>query len=420
MSIHKPSVYSELWPKKTIAAELNQETTAPISEKTRQITGEFKEQVGNRNVQKLSREAYSLMEKDEITLKTYFSIFWITEQTNNPQERKLKLGDLRSAVENLASYYISDDLSLQKIDYNTRRERFLKDIEPTRLASIVKSVDLSVDLSIPFSFGWLSEISSDEQDALNVSKNPIDVKKIEAAQREMYVSTLKAGHENTVHTAEVWIDAKDRTETKRNLDRVYAEFDAKSHSTWDRDISQKIREKVAINDKWDLTLLEPIKFWDWEITLTPDGKWIELRWHSYEYKFSKFDWDSLEAAMNKISSLTFLENTWLTSLAPQELKSICTNLNWYFSVTKWVPLNMDKKEWFTAAEKIELLAIFKKLNVIPSYDPNNLSKRIIDKETVANNLIYNTWFYKWKWQFDLTAFDTTIKKMISKSETQTA
>jgi hypothetical protein len=98
------------------------------------------------------------------------------------------------------------------------------------------------------------------------------------------------------------------------------------------------------------------------------------------------------------------------------MKDISRNLNKYFDITNWIPINLDKPEWFTQAEKHELLAIFKKLKVIPFYDSNDLTKRIITKAEFTNNLKYKTDFYKWKWQLNLMTFDDNIKRMTNKKE----
>ncbi|EKE28698.1 MAG: hypothetical protein ACD_3C00027G0006 [uncultured bacterium (gcode 4)] len=212
----------------------------------------------------------------------------------------------------------------------------------------------------------------------------------------------------------------DKSERGIEISGIYDKFLANSKSEWDREILEWFKNKIAINQEtWELTLKEAVKFWeDWELVLSPDKKWVTLRWYWYEYKFPTLDAKNLEISLNKISSLRFMENTWLTAFTPNEMRDISLNLNKYFDITNWIPINLDKPEWLTQAEKIELLAIFSKLKVIWAYDPHNLSKRIITKTLFINNLKNNTNFYKWQWQLNIMAFDLNIKNLVSKKDPQ--
>lgn len=419
--------------------QLTPEMKLPITTEVQEKAMLMRSAVEAKNVKDFTLEAVNII-TDWDNLEKYFEIFWINESVKTQAEKQILLEKMRVYIKNIAFYYASWNLDLQKVDFNRRKELFLSAMELPKLKQTVEEVEkwmleyaTRTDMEKKISeWKYMSMGTSSVYWELKASmfwpkEENFTPAKLEDQKIAEGIAEVFSGKKSEAQIAKMPTEKKETDQKQETIKwdskvvKVYSEF-SKWASEWDKKILEAVKDKVAVNSEtWELTLKDSIKFWDsWELVLSPDKKWVILKWYGYTYNFAKFDSDTLWLALNKISSLVFLDNASLTVFAPEEMWKIATNINRYHGLTWWTPINLGKNEWLTSVEKNNLLSVMKDLGVIPSYDPNNLSKRIISKEEFTNNLIYKTSFYKWQWQLDTTALDNNLKKVNLKRTPQSA
>lgn len=182
-------------------------------------------------------------------------------------------------------------------------------------------------------------------------------------------------------------------------------------SSEDQKILWKLKANIDTNT-WKLK--NEVSLWEWnELKLSPDGKKIILSGLGFKYEYSNpLDWESLTNVFNKTSSIIFLDKTWITCLGEKNIRNMFFNINKFN--TAWIQLNIDKKDWLTSIERLIILATLKKLDLINSYDPTDLSKRIWNKQDFENKLNTKTNFYK-NWVYSSFNFENTIAAIAKKS-----
>ncbi|MDD2565554.1 MAG: hypothetical protein PHZ26_03105 [Candidatus Gracilibacteria bacterium] len=150
-----------------------------------------------------------------------------------------------------------------------------------------------------------------------------------------------------------------------------------------------------------------------ELKLSPDGKKIILSGLGFKYEYSNpLDGESLTNVFNKTSSIIFLDKTGITCLGEKNIRNMFFNINKFN--TAGIQLNIDKKDGLTSIERLIILATLKKLDLINSYDPTDLSKRIGNKQDFENKLNTKTNFYK-NGVYSSFNFENTIAAIAKKS-----
>lgn len=361
---------------------------------------------------------------------SYFEIIWKNLNECTPEDRSCWYKELKALILPIAQY-----CSIQKMSLTAKEDKFneifwdtdkLKE-EYSKARTYTESESREIYKSQVWkTLSWW-QVSAASIDSTTQATWEVVLKTVKWKWEisEVFAANITSEQNNNIASEVAPEKEKTATQTPESAPKKASEvaqalsdFEAKNKWTENKTIAQALKKNLKIDAKtWEVTLEKPVKFSDsWELTLSPDWKSIVLKWFWYEYRYSELNGTNINHALNKVSSLTFLNNTWFTAFSPIEMWHVIGTLNSYIKITKWIPIDMEKSEWLSSAEKLELLATFKKLNIISSYDPNNLFKKITTKEAFMSNLQNLTNFYRRPWEFDTLAFEKSINTLVNDSE----